>query len=75
MTQTSPLIIYAYISLDMVALYGNYQVIILGVNRLCEALFNSIGAGIGDLVAEGNKEKSFRYSKNCSACASYSCRR
>lgn len=56
-TQTSPLIIYAYISLDMVALYGNYQVITLGVNRLFSALFSSINAGVGDLVAEGDKTK------------------
>ena len=57
MTQTSPLIIYAYISLDMVALYGNYLLITSGIIRLSGAVFNSIGAGIGNLVAEGNIDK------------------
>lgn len=57
MSQTSPLVIYLYISLDMVAIYGNYQIITVGITRLCSALFNSIGAGVGDLVAEGDRSK------------------
>lgn len=57
LTQTSPLIIYAYASLTLVAIYGNYMLIVTGVTALINALLNSIGAGVGNLVAEGNKEK------------------
>lgn len=53
--QASPLIIYAYANLTAVALYGNYLVVTTGVRTICNAVFSSIGAGIGDLVAEGNK--------------------
>lgn len=55
--QTSPLIIYAYASLTLVAIYGNYMLIMTGVTMLMSALLNSIGAGIGNLVAEGNKKR------------------
>ena len=57
LTQTSPLIIYAYASLTIVAIYGNYILIITGVQALVNALLNGIGAGVGNLVAEGNKER------------------
>lgn len=55
--QTSPLIIYAYASLTVVAIYGNYMLIIGGATLLINSLFNSVGAGVGNLVAEGNKDK------------------
>lgn len=54
LSQSSPLIIYAYASLSLVAIYGNYLIIINGLMRLVNAVFNSIGAGIGNLVAEGS---------------------
>lgn len=57
LTQTSPLIIYAYASLTLVAIYGNYMLIVTGVTALMNALLNSINAGIGNLVAEGNKQR------------------
>ena len=57
LSQTSPLIIYAYASLTLVAIYGNYMLIVLGVSALMNALFNGIGAGIGNMVAEGDKKK------------------
>ncbi len=57
LTQSSPLIIYAFTSLSLVALYGNYMIVISGVQMLFVSLFNNINAGIGNLVAEGNKEK------------------
>lgn len=57
LNQTSPLIIYAYIDLTVVALYGNYMLIITGINMMVGAMFNSMGAGIGNLVAENNELK------------------
>lgn len=62
-SQSSPLIIYAYISLSMVALYGNYMIIIHGVTSLFNTIFNSIGAGIGNLVAENNIHKTLKVFK------------
>lgn len=57
LTQTSPLIIYAYASLTLVAVYGNYMLMVTGVTLLMNALLNSVSAGIGNLVAEGDKER------------------
>ena len=57
LTQTSPLIIYAYASLTLVAIYGNYMIIILGITMLMQAMFNSITAGVGNLVAEKDEKK------------------
>lgn len=57
LTQTSPIIIYAYASLTTVAIYGNYMLIVNGVIMLINSLLNGIGAGVGNLVAEGNKKK------------------
>lgn len=57
LSQTSPLIIYAYISLAMVAKYGNYMLVVNGVTLVIQSLFNSVGAGVGNLVAEGNYDK------------------
>ena len=55
--QTSPLVIYAYASLTLVTIYGNYMLIVSAVSSLIKALVNGINAGIGNLVAEGNKAK------------------
>lgn len=57
LTQTSPLIIYAYTSLTLVAIYGNYMLIVSGVTVLANSLLNGVTAGIGNLVAEGNKQR------------------
>ena len=58
--RSSPLIIYGYITLTMVAIYGNYTVIVNGLSQLIGSVFNSMGAGIGNLIAEGNQEKILR---------------
>lgn len=77
LTQTSPIIIYAYASLSLVALYGNYTLIITGVSLLMSAVFNSMSAGVGNLVAEGNKSRilevfeelfSIRFLLSCTVC-------
>ncbi|MBD5321747.1 MAG: sugar transporter [Bacteroides sp.] len=57
LTQSSPLIIYAYSSLSLVAIYGNYLIVSSGIMRLFNAIFNSMGAGIGDMIAEGDKNR------------------
>lgn len=47
--QMSPLVVYAYLSLEVVAVYGNYILIVTGVNRLIEALFRGQEAFIGHI--------------------------
>lgn len=54
--QTSPLIIYALVSLTMVTYYGNYMVIIGYMTTLMNVIFEGMGASIGSLVAENNKK-------------------
>lgn len=57
LTQTSPLIIYAYASLTLAAVYGNYMLIVTGLTSLVNALLNGVNTGIGNLVAEGEKRR------------------
>lgn len=57
LSQTSPLIIYAYASLTLVAVYGNYMLIVMGIMSLINSLLNSVSAGVGNLVAEGNRKR------------------
>jgi len=57
LTQASPLIIYAYTSLSTVAIYGNYFLITNGISILVSSVFNSMGAGIGNLIAQGDNNR------------------
>lgn len=54
---TSPLIIYAYTSMSLVAIYGNYLLITVGINGVSSSFFGGIGASVGNLIAEGNQNK------------------
>ncbi|MBD5200256.1 MAG: sugar transporter [Bacteroidales bacterium] len=53
--QSSPLIIYAFISLNEVTLYMNYMMISAGIVHLFNAIYNGVGAGVGNIVAQGNR--------------------
>ena len=55
LTQTSPIVISALISLTMVTKYTNYALITTYLLGLLNALYNGIGASVGNLVAEGDK--------------------
>lgn len=57
-TQTLPIFIYAFSSLKIVAYYGNYTIIIDKLILLLGAVLGGVAASVGNLVAEGNKEKS-----------------
>ncbi|MBR8729944.1 hypothetical protein IX332_001272 [Porphyromonas levii] len=57
LTQTSPLIIFAYANLTLVAIYGNYMLIINGLMMLVNTLFNGVVPIIGNLVLEKDNEK------------------
>lgn len=53
----SPVFVYAYTSLTMVAYYTNYTLIVSKVQLLVAQLLGSADAGIGQLVAEGDTER------------------
>lgn len=57
LNQATPLIIYATSSLTLVAIYGNYLIILFGSLLLVDALFRGFNSSVGNLVAEGNKFK------------------
>lgn len=56
MNQLSPLIIYAFSSLTTVALYGNYMLLTVNLLNLLTALYTGMDAGVGNMVAEGDKK-------------------
>ena len=55
--RSDELFVFMFVSLKMVAYYGNYTLIISRIGQLFSAMLDSINAGIGNLIAEGNKEK------------------
>lgn len=55
LTETSPFIIYAFVSLTMVTYYSNYMILIGYCSTLLNVIYSGIGASIGNLIAENNK--------------------
>ena len=53
--QTSPLIIYAFVSLETVTYSGNYMMLIGYCMTLMNVIFGGISASIGNLIADNNK--------------------
>ena len=56
LVKSDELFIFLFVSLKMVAYYGNYMIIISKLISLFSAITGSVGASVGNLVAEGNKE-------------------
>lgn len=54
---TSSIFIYSFVSLTTVTYYMNYHIIVQKVDALIAQLLNSTSAGIGNLIAEGDKKK------------------
>ncbi len=57
----SPLVMYKFTSINVVSYYGSYIVLSRHISSIINRVFNSIGAGIGDLVAEGNRGKILKF--------------
>lgn len=57
LTETTPLIIYSFISLNEVTLYMNYYLIINNVLKLCDASVQGVFSSTGNLVAEGDRQR------------------
>lgn len=55
--KSDELFIFFFVSLKMVAYYGNYMIVISKLISLFSAVTGSVGASVGNLVAEGDKEK------------------
>ena len=58
--RSDELFIYAFVSLKMVAYYGNYMMIIAKLSLFFSSIFDGINAGVGNLVAEGNKQNTIK---------------
>ena len=56
LVKSDELFIFLFVSLKMVAYYGNYMIVISKLISLFSAITGSVGASIGNLVAEGNKQ-------------------
>ena len=53
--QTTPLIIYAFASLTIVAKYGNYLIFTSNLTALLGAIFMGLSASVGNMVASKDK--------------------
>jgi O-antigen/teichoic acid export membrane protein len=53
---TDQILIFAFISIESVAFFGNYQMVFSRLLQLVNTAFAGTAAGIGNLVAENNKE-------------------
>lgn len=58
--QLAPLLIYAYVSLSTVALYGNYTILTIRITGLISGILSSTGASVGNLIAESNRENIYK---------------
>ena len=54
---TDNLIISSFVSIISSGLYANYSLLFSQITRIINTIFNSIGASIGNLVAENNANK------------------
>lgn len=66
--QITPLLIYAFVSLKIVAYYGNYTIIISKLGVLVNSVLGGTQAGIGSLIAEGDRGKIQRVFWELMAC-------
>lgn len=54
--KSDELFIFLFVSLKMVAFYGNYTIITTKIGQLFSSVLGSMEASVGNLVAEGNKQ-------------------
>lgn len=60
LNRTDQVLIFAFVSLKMVAYYGNYMLIVNKISTLISSSLDSFSAGVGNLVAEGDQERELR---------------
>lgn len=55
--QATPFLIYAFSTLQSVAFYGNYTTVTSNLQNLLGSFLGSTEASVGNLIAEGNKDR------------------
>lgn len=55
-SQSTPLLVYAFASLTVVAKYGNYLILTANLTAIFESMFAGLTASVGSMVAEGNRQ-------------------
>lgn len=55
--QATPILVYAYASLQAVAYYGNYTIITSKLSSLLANFLGGTNASVGNLISEGDKDK------------------
>lgn len=55
--QTTPILIYSFVSLQKVAYFGNYTIITDKLVGILSNVYGGIDASVGNLIAEGNTNK------------------
>lgn len=55
LNKSDELFIFLFVSLKMVAFYGNYTLIVTKIGQLFGSILSSTDSSVGNLVAEGNK--------------------
>lgn len=60
LNKSDELFVFAFVSLKMVAYYGNYTMIVAKVGQIFSSILDSTYAGVGNLVAEGNKQNTMK---------------
>ena len=58
--RSDQILVFAFVSLKMVAYYDNYMIIINKINYLVNILSDGMNAGIGNLIAEGNDKNTMK---------------
>lgn len=58
--QIAPLLIYGFFTLSMVTMFYNYMIVVMGVISISVALFNSVGYGVGNLIAKGDNNHTIK---------------
>lgn len=61
--QMTPLMLYAFVSLSSVTCFGNYESLITKFSLVTYALFSSVFASVGNLIASSTREKTFEVMK------------
>lgn len=61
--QLTPILIYGYVSLQMVAMYNNYTTLSNKLFNFINAILGSTYAGVGNLISEGNVQKTYELYK------------
>lgn len=58
--RSDQILVFAFVSLKMVAYYDNYMILVNKFNVLVNILSDGMNAGIGNLIAEGNRQNTMK---------------